>query len=60
MARVDGTLELWDMVDRTHEPVASLSVSAVAITTLVFNPVSSTEAGPTTRAAPQLLAAGMP
>ena len=58
MARVDGILEVWDMVDRTHEPVASMALCAVAITTLAFNPVSATVAGPTSRPAPQLLAAG--
>lgn len=60
MARTDGLLEVWDMVDRTHEPVASMSVCAVALTTLAFNPVSATVPGPHSRPAPQLLAAGLP
>ena len=58
LARVDGVLEVWDFLDRSHEPVSSMTVCAGAIASLSFNPASATVAGPTSRPAPQLLAAG--
>ncbi len=37
LARVDGTLEVWDMLEATHQPVANVPVAAVALTSIAIN-----------------------
>ena len=61
LSRVDGVLEVWDLLDRTHEPVATMQMCTVAATGLSFSPPSAAAAGgplANARPAPQLLAAG--
>ena len=55
--RDDGVLEVWDLLDRSHEPVLIATPSAAAITSLAFSP-SSTSSGSSARPVRQLLALG--
>lgn len=41
LARADGVLEIWDLLEATHQPVAEAPVSAVALTSLAVNDSSS-------------------
>jgi len=58
--REDGVLEVWDLLDRSHEPSLLAAPSAAAITSLAFTPalVSSAAGAASMRAAQQLLAVG--
>eukprot|EP00898_Chlorokybus_atmophyticus_P001929 jgi/Chlat1/2737/Chrsp182S02893 len=53
IALADGTLQVWDLLDRSHEPSMTTTVSSVALVSLSFprGPSSSTSG-------PQLLAVG--
>ena len=55
--RGDGLLEVWDLLDRSHEPILTMLVAGVALTGLAFSlPVR----GPGSRASSQqLLAIGL-
>ena len=57
MGREDGVLEVWDLLDRSHEPVLIATPSAAAITSLAFSP-ASTSSGSSARPVRQLLALG--
>lgn len=57
VGREDGVLEVWDLLDRSHEPVLMATPSAAAITSLAFSP-SSTSSGSSARPVRQLLALG--
>ena len=59
VGREDGVLEVWDLLDRSHEPVLVSTPSAAAITSLAFSP-ASTPSAPSTRPVQQLLAVGVP
>ena len=48
VARADGLLEAWDLLDRSHEPSMVATVASSAVTSLEFS----------SQATPQLLAAG--
>jgi len=58
--REDGVLEVWDLLDRSHEPSLLAAPSAAAITSLAFTPASigSAAGAASVRAAQQLLAVG--
>ena len=58
--REDGVLEVWDLLDRSHEPSLLAAPSAAAITSLAFTPASvgSAAGAASMRAAQQLLAVG--
>ncbi|KAK9798169.1 hypothetical protein WJX73_004849 [Symbiochloris irregularis] len=65
MARGDGVLEAWDLIDRTHAPAVTMHLAAVALTFLAFNSPSHPLAPAATHAhlanarpGPQLLSAG--
>ena len=66
MARGDGVLEAWDLMDRTHAPAVTMNLSAVALTSLAFNypshPLAAASAHQShlanARPGPQLLSAG--
>lgn len=45
LGRLDGKLELWDLLDRTHAPVVVAPVSPAAIKALAFSPGPGAEAG---------------
>ncbi|KAJ4461203.1 putative Dynein intermediate chain 2; axonemal [Paratrimastix pyriformis] len=55
LARADGWLEVWSLLDRTHEPSAKQPLTNCALTSLSFSPTVSV--GPTERV-PQYLAVG--
>ncbi|KAK9826349.1 hypothetical protein WJX81_000804 [Elliptochloris bilobata] len=57
VGREDGVLEVWDLLDRSHEPVLVATPSAAAISSLAFSPVS-TSLGRSARPVQQLLAIG--
>ena len=57
VGREDGVLEVWDLLDRSHEPVLIATPSAAAITSLAFSP-ASTSPGSSARPVRQLLAIG--
>lgn len=38
LGRLDGKLEIWDLLDRTHVPVVVASVSPAALMALAFSP----------------------
>lgn len=40
IAKVDGSVEVWDLLDKTHEPSLVQSVSPAPITTIYPFPVS--------------------
>ena len=38
VGREDGIVEVWDLLDRCHEPVMACTVSVAAVTSLCFSP----------------------
>lgn len=36
LAKMDGTLDIWDFIDQSHKPVSAISVSSCAITSIQF------------------------
>jgi hypothetical protein len=40
IAKVDGSVDVWDILDKTHEPSLTQSVSSTPITTIFPYPVS--------------------
>lgn len=36
LARVDGVLEVWDLVERSHEPALTTTVSSTALRSIAF------------------------
>lgn len=39
IARLDGTLEVWDLLDRSHEPSMIYTASSFPISSIKFNPM---------------------
>lgn len=37
MARVDGVLEVWDLLEASHQAIASIPVAAVGLTSVAVN-----------------------
>ena len=56
--REDGVLEVWDLLERSHEPVLTAQPSAAGIASLAFSPVSPAQAETGGRPVQQLLAIG--
>ena len=59
LGRADGVLEVWDLLDRSHEPSMTANPTSSAITSLSFSPAGA-PAAPGGRAVQQLLAVGEP
>eukprot|EP00891_Asterochloris_glomerata_P001605 jgi/Astpho2/1605/e_gw1.00028.2.1_t len=57
LGRADGVLEVWDLLDRSHEPSMTANPTSSAITSLSFSPAGA-PAAPGGRAVQQLLAVG--
>lgn len=57
LGRADGVLEVWDLLDRSHEPSMTGNPTSSAITSLSFSPAGA-PAAPGGRAVQQLLAVG--
>ncbi|KAK9850456.1 hypothetical protein WJX84_004573 [Apatococcus fuscideae] len=56
--REDGVLEVWDLLERSHEPVLTAQPSVAGIASLAFSPVSPAQAETGGRPVQQLLAIG--
>ena len=59
LGRADGVLEVWDLLDRSHEPSMTANPTSSAITSLSFSPAGA-PAATGGRAVQQLLAVGEP
>lgn len=57
LADQSGSLEVWDLLDRSHEPSIRVTLAATPIMSLSFNPMP-TSASAAQQAAQQLLAVG--
>ncbi|KAK9820498.1 hypothetical protein WJX72_010908 [[Myrmecia] bisecta] len=57
VGRADGVLEVWDLLDRSHEASMTAAPTSTAITSLAFSPAGA-PATAGTRAVQQLLAIG--
>lgn len=57
MARADGVLEVWDLLDRSNEPSMTAAPCTTPITYLAFSPAGA-PAAPGGRSVQQLLAVG--
>lgn len=55
IAKVDGTLDIWDLVDQTHKPSFTAPIVSIPITSMEFRPTNSSKSG---RQGAQMLAAG--
>ena len=53
IAKQDGTLDVWDLLDRTHEPSMSQSITPASITNIYPWQVTSEYHYPCPRASPQ-------
>ena len=53
-------LEVWDVLERSHEPVLTAQPSAAGIASLAFSPISPTQSEASGRPVQQLLAIGEP
>lgn len=60
VGRADGLLEVWDLLERSHEPVLVSAASTAAVTVLRFSPAAPTDSAPKGRSTQQLLAVGGP
>ena len=58
-ARADGVLEVWDLLDRSHEPSMTAAPCTTPITYLAFSPAGAPPAAGG-RSVQQLLAVGQP
>jgi hypothetical protein len=58
-ARADGVLEVWDLLDRSHEPSMTVAPCTTPITYLAFSPAGAPPAAGG-RSVQQLLAVGQP
>jgi len=56
LARADGVLEVWDLLEASHQPTASIPVAAVGLTSLAVN-LSALAGAPSNRS---LIAIGEP
>ena len=59
VARADGVLEVWDLLDRSHEPSMTAAPCTTPITYLSFSPAGAPAASGG-RSVQQLLAIGAP
>ncbi|KXZ55747.1 hypothetical protein GPECTOR_2g1297 [Gonium pectorale] len=57
LADQSGSLEVWDLLDRSHEPSIRVTLAATSIMSLAFNPMPAA-ASTAQQAAQQLLAVG--
>lgn len=57
VARADGVLEVWDLLDRSNEPSMTAAPCTTPITYLAFSPAGA-PAAPGGRSVQQLLAVG--
>lgn len=57
VARADGVLEVWDLLDRSHEPSMTAAPCTTPITYLAFSPAGAPAASGG-RSVQQLLAVG--
>ena len=55
--REDGVLEVWDLLERSHEPILTAQPSAAGIASLAFSPASAASES-SGRPVQQLLAVG--
>ena len=55
MARSDGMLEIWDLLEASHQPVAEISVSSAPLTAISVN-----LSAPLRSSGKHLIAAGKP
>ena len=56
--REDGVLEVWDLLERSHEPVLTAQPSAAGIASLAFSPAGPAQSETSGRPVQQLLAIG--
>ena len=56
--REDGALEVWDLLERSHEPILTAQPSAAGIASLAFSPGGAAASETSGRPMQQLLAVG--